>query len=55
MKKCINGKSYQFAGEYPYKPAFIDDYRRIMEKHGFIVKIKYFKNLNKIEIWSRKR
>ena len=48
-------RKFQFAGEYPYKPAFIDDFRRIMEKHGFIVKITYIKNLNKIKVWSRKK
>jgi len=48
-------KKYQFLGVYPYKRAFIDDFRNVMERHGFIVKIKYHKPLNKIEIWSRKK
>ena len=51
----IDGHKYQFMGEYTYNPDFIYDIKRTSFKHGLIIKVKYFKPENKVELWSRKK
>ena len=57
LKKEINGKKYQFAGEYPNDKSFINKIRKIMQNNGYHIWIDYKtrKDEDKIVLWSRKK
>lgn len=55
LKKEINGKKYQYAGEYPNNKAFIEKMKKIMHTNGYNIWVDYKsrKPDNKIVMWSR--
>jgi len=57
LKKEINGKKYQYAGEYPNKKSFINKMRKLMDQNGYHIWIDYKTKNNdgKILLWSRKK
>ena len=57
LKREINGKKYQYAGEYPNSKSFIEKMRKIMHTNGYNIWVDFRtrKTDNKIVLWSRKK
>jgi len=57
LKREINGKKYQYAGEYPNNNSFIKKMRKIMLTNGYNIWVDFSarKADNKIVLWSRKK
>jgi len=57
LKKEINGKKYQYAGEYPNSKSFIEKIRKLMNNSGYHIWVDFSsrKSDNKIVLWSRKK
>jgi len=57
LKREINGKKYQYAGEYPNSKSFIEKMRKIMHTNGYHIWVDFSsrKSDNKIVLWSRKK
>jgi len=57
LKREINGKKYQYAGEYPNSKSFIEKIRKLMHNSGYHIWVDFSsrKQDNKIVLWSRKK
>lgn len=55
VKKEINGKKYNFGGEYPFNPNLFYKIKKEMDRNGYHVHCQDRKEFGTTVIWWRKK